>query len=63
MRSESLNTYTELATNDAHAFRDFGDLQESSYATTEAMHAAITAGVTGILKGERCCCCCCCCCV
>lgn len=51
MRSESLNSYSELGTNDVHAFRDWGNIMEGDYATTEEMHAAIMEAVTSIMQG------------
>ncbi|KAG5180437.1 arginase [Tribonema minus] len=50
MRSKSLNAYSELGTNDEHAYRDWGNIEEGSFASTEEMHAAIKDAVTSIMS-------------
>jgi hypothetical protein len=52
MASESLNAYSELGFDVNCLFRDFGDIWEANYSTTEAMHAAIHSALQPILQGK-----------
>jgi hypothetical protein len=53
MASESLNAYSELGFDVNCLFRDFGDIWEGDYSTTEAMHAAIHTALQPILQGNN----------
>ena len=51
MASKSLNSYSELGTNDLNAYCDFGDVCERDFSSTEAMHAGIHTAMLSILNG------------
>lgn len=49
LASKSLNDYSELGNNAMELMKDFGDVRETDFKTTEAMHEALCASLQSIL--------------